>query len=93
VAPGRRRQERKAHRMRRAVGCARHYADRDLGCAMNEQQPDEPIQHCIFCRGIHELEPILGFATAKACRECNERFEMQINTNVLAVWREYRRKQ
>ena len=36
--------------------------------------------HCIFCSKsfFQELQPILGFATARACPECLEKFRAEI---------------
>jgi hypothetical protein len=46
--------------------------------------PYDHAHHCIFCSGnfCEELQPILGFATARACPACMEKFKAEIARGV-----------
>lgn len=50
--------------------------------------------HCIFCHqnffGV--LRPVLGFATARACEDCQQKFAKQTEKTVQDIRRECRRE-
>lgn len=50
--------------------------------------------HCIFCHQnfLYDLRPVLGFATARACEDCQQKFAKQTDKNVAQIFRECRRE-
>jgi len=51
--------------------------------------------HCIFCSKNfpYELEPVLGFESARACHECNEEFKDRTAETVAQVFMDYARRE
>jgi hypothetical protein len=47
----------------------------------------EQLYHCFFCGGNFNqpLRPILGFATATACEDCQKNFRAEYNRTSLIV--------
>lgn len=48
------------------------------------------MNHCFFCSRnfVEALQSIPGFSTARACRECLEKFKEKIERPIRADWDE-----